>query len=537
MSFLYDEYGEPKLAMPALLVLLVALFGGLAISQAVRRPASDFERAAALEANGRYGAAEQAYAHILETQPTPEAAVAFVKNHLHGLAMNVLAQDRTKGRVSGAHVEAMMDEDAVDALLARLANPDALLAGRFERGLLGTGVPDETRAAVMIAADREPPAPLANHLLAQYAQKAGDLEEAAKRYEREGLSYPERAEDVDHALHLLMSQGEWERVREKLSDPRVRKAASQDIAYTLAMHDHDWLGVARSYVLGWRRHAEPWALVTTAVAALAWAFFCARLGKLGERVRVRLPLYIAAFALGVVSILPTLVLLAVEQEKLHLVESGDTTRDILFFVFGVGLREEASKIVLFLPLLPFIRKWGSKLDVLVCGAMVGLGFAAEENLGYLASGDLHTGLARFLTANFFPMAMTGTIALALDDLVDDREENAMAFTRTALSVVALHGAYDFLLSHEEFGGAYMSMLVFVFVTRLFLAAVDRARGKADRGMSLAHVFLFAMAAVTGITGVRAVTAVGAWHGAIAMAEGLLGVAIILIVFVRTLRTM
>ena len=34
------------------------------------------------------------------------------------------------------------------------------------------------------------------------------------------------------------------------------------------------------------------------------------------------------------------------------------------FVFGVGLREEASKLLLFVPLLPLLRRWGDRLDVL-----------------------------------------------------------------------------------------------------------------------------------------------------------------------------
>ncbi len=64
-----------------------------------------------------------------------------------------------------------------------------------------------------------------------------------------------------------------------------------------------------------------------------------------------------------------------------------------------------------------------------------------------------------------------------------------------------------------------------------------ARGRADRGLSLVHSFVLAMAVVTGVTGVRALTAVGPFHGVVVMADGLLGVAIILLVFVRTLRTM
>ena len=273
------------------------------------------------------------------------------------------------------------------------------------------------------------------------------------------------------------------------------------------------------------------------VAALAWGFFCARLGKLGERARRRVPLYILAFVLGVLSVIPTVCLIAVEEAKLRLVETGDPMRDILFFVFGVGLREEASKLLLFLPLLPILRKWGDKLDVLVCGAVVGLGFAAEENLGYLASGDLHTGLGRFLTANFMHMAMTAILAAALDDFVRDREKHAAEFSRTTLMVVAMHGAYDFLLSHDEYGGSYLAMAVFFFLVRMFLASVEHARRKADRGLTLTQVFVISLAVVTGTSAVYAVAAVGPAQGAMVMAEGLLGVAILVYAFVRTLRFM
>jgi protease PrsW len=231
------------------------------------------------------------------------------------------------------------------------------------------------------------------------------------------------------------------------------------------------------------------------------------------------------------------VLIAVEEAKLRLVETGDPARDILFFIFGVGLREEASKILLFLPLLPILRKWGDKLDVLVCGAMVGLGFAAEENLNYLAHQNLHTGLGRFLTANFFHMALTGTLASAVDDFVTDREKNAAAFTRTSLFIVAIHGAYDFLLSHEEYGGSYFAMTAFVFLTRLFLDAVETARRRADRGLTPLHAFIFAVAVVTGVSLAYAVIAVGVKGAFMVMAGGLLGEAIIVYVFVRTLRTM
>jgi hypothetical protein len=285
----------------------------------------------------------------------------------------------------------------------------------------------------------------------------------------------------------------------------------------------------------------------SAIAALGWGFFCARLGKLGQRVAFRLPMYVVAFALGVASVLPTVFLIAIEEAKLRLVETGDPARDVLFFVFGVGLREEASKLLLFLPLLPILRRRGDKLDVLVCGALVGLGFAAEENLGYLAHENLHTGLGRFLTANFFHMALTGTLASALDDFVGDRERYAADFTRTSLFVVAIHGGYDFLLSHEEYGGTYLAMAAFVVLTRLFIGAVETARRGApratagiargrDRGITPLHAFVLAVAIVTGVSLAYAVMAVGPVGALLVMGGGLLGEAIIVYVFVRTLQT-
>jgi hypothetical protein len=174
--------------------------------------------------------------------------------------------------------------------------------------------------------------------------------------------------------------------------------------------------------------------------------------------------------------------------------------------------------------------------------MVGLGFAAEENLGYLASDDLHTGLARFLTANFMHMAMTGILASALDDFLRDEKGENTDFFRVSLMVVMMHGAYDVLLSHSEFGGPFLAMVVFVLLTRLFLASVDQARRRADRASARdwgtpVHAFVLAVAAVTGTSMAHALVLVGPKNAGLVLAEGLLGEAVIVFVFIRTLRAM
>jgi hypothetical protein len=146
-------------------------------------------------------------------------------------------------------------------------------------------------------------------------------------------------------------------------------------------------------------------------------------------------------------------------------------------------------------------------------------------------------MGRFLTANFFHMALTGTLAAALDDLVTDTERHAQDFSQTLMMVIGMHGAYDFLIAHDEIGGGYLSGVILFLLGRAFLGAIDKARKRADRGLSPLHAFVFALAVVTGVSAVHATVAVGPGQAAIVMAEGLLGEALLVIAFVRWLQGM
>ena len=81
------------------------------------------------------------------------------------------------------------------------------------------------------------------------------------------------------------------------------------------------------------------------------------------------------------------------------------------------------------------------------------------------------------------------------------------------------------------------MAAFVVLTKLFLDAVESARRRADRGITPLHAFIFAVAVVTGVSLAFATVAVGPKAAFVVMGSGLLGQAIIVYVFVRTLRTM
>jgi RsiW-degrading membrane proteinase PrsW (M82 family) len=529
---LYRLDGEPRLIVPALAILVVTILVSFGIVRLAQRTPSEEDRAGALSQHGRYAAAEAIYARLVHEHATVPLVLAFLENHERGAVDQ--AHRRTQRDVIPKSDEPVMTSEALEEVLATLP-ADVALVARFvsEDG----EVPTDVRDAIVAGAKREPPAPWYNEILARDALQSHDVARAATYFEREGLAFVERSADVDVALELWMSADEWDLVRRRMSDARVVAAADPQTKARFALHERDWWGAAKWLVLGSRTRVAPWSLAMTGTAAFAWGFFCCRLGRLGERPTRKLLFYVVAFVLGVLSIVPTVALITIEETKLRLVETGDPARDILYFVFGVGLREEASKLLLFSALLPLLRKWGERIDVIVCGAMVGLGFAAEENLGYLASGDLHTGLGRFLTANFLHMAMTAILATALDDFVADGERYASDFTRATLTVVGLHGAYDFLLSHEEYGGTFMAMAVFVFLTRLFLGTLERVRRRADLGLSPLHAFVFAVAVLTGVAAVRASVAVGPLHAAVVMSEGLLGEGIILLVLARSLRAL
>ena len=493
-SLLWDRNGAPRLFAPGLAMVAVAFFVTLLIVHFGGRTKTDAERANALMASGKAAEAEAIYARVVREHPDVPTVLALLQAHSMASAARKVGATRSDlGAWEGA---APLAEDEIDRIIGELPEHVGLIA-RFSRRAMTHDVPDDVLHEVTESAKREPPVPWTNHVLAHAATLSGDDVTAAMLYMREGLAFPERHGDVDRALGTWIELGAWEEIDERMQDPRVRASASPKARYEIAVHQRDWRAAVRAMPGAWAPRFNAAGFGLAGVAALAWAFFCARLGKMGGRPKVRLPLYVAAFVLGVLSVAPTMFLIAVEEAKLRLVETGEPGKDILFFVFGVGLREEFCKLLLFSPLLFALRRWGDKLDVLVCGAMVGLGFAAEENLGYLASENLHTGLARFLTANFMHMAMTGILASALDDFLRDTEKFASDFTRATLMVVLMHGAYDFLLSHAELGGPFLAMVVFVLLTRLFLASVDQARRRADRGITPVHAFILAVAAVTG----------------------------------------
>ena len=522
-------------------ILLASAACGVLADKLARRHRSSEARAASLAHAGKYSAAETLYFSQIERGAvTVPLLVAFLDAHRY---VNSTPLDED-GRPDLLPIQAKkadtVRDHAIDVFLEREdLSPDVVLLGRYWNDVGLNRVSEEERREVERAADAEPPMPWANHLLAREAYYLARHDDAARRYLREGVLF-DRHDDVDAALAILEGTSGYPAIGEAFADPRVDHLASPWMHFRYAVEVRDWKRALRwSWASTFHGRFSLGPLLLAIVSGLAWLVFSARLGRIGERPLVRGPLYVAAFALGMISVYPTDILIAVQESVLHLEHTGETLHDFLYFFFGVGFREELSKLLLFAPLLPlllrgFRREWVTKLDVLVCGALVGLGFAAVENLLYFEHEDLSTAMARFLTANFFHMSMTGLTSLALFEFAREPDKHSFAFSRTLFAVMALHGAYDFFLSMRG-GASFLAMGVFILLAQRFTGAVHLTRQRVERGLPLLNIFLSGMAFVVGASFVYASWLVGPAVAAAVLVEGLFGVVIILFFFVQELR--
>jgi RsiW-degrading membrane proteinase PrsW (M82 family) len=485
---------------------------------------------------GNFAEAESIYwAELQRGNVNVPLVIAFLEAHDRARALQAVVDtvpDKIR-RQAKMKPQPALPEPAVESFFARSDLPrEAILVARLHRG----GATPEVIAELGIEAAKNPPMPWANHVLGREAHHSGLLTEAADRFEREALAYDRRS-DLEESLMLRLAAGDRAGVLARLDDPKIAARAPAGLSFQLAMEDRRY-GRALRYLLPFAYPRPALGPVLLAlVSAGAWFVFCARLGQLAMRPRFRVPLHLAAFALGALSIAPTMFLIVWQELVLHLHPDGTVVRDGAFFILGVGFREELSKLICFLPLVPILRKHGKPLDVVTSGALVGLGFAAVENLQYFTRDDLSSALGRFLTANFLHMSMTALTATAFAK-IGQKDEWFHDFTVTFLTVVGLHGVYDFFLANPSVSDmSFLAMAVFVILARDFVLAMHDARLRAGRSQSLLPPFAIGMTLVCGASFVYGSAVVGPGLAAEAMFLGMLGMAVLMLVFVRQLRAL
>lgn len=394
------------------------------------------------------------------------------------------------------------------------------------------GKKDADTVAVVKLAEERRPAPYANYVLGRIASKHKDWRTAAARYEREGLAFNDDA-DLWRALSTWEIHDAWNEVRKRIDDRRYAHAVNAWLRLRLAEHDRDW---PRILLLTWPAtyvDVKLWPVALALLAAALWFRIATRMGRIGDAVPGRTALYVTAFVLGVLSIYPTLLTVTVEEDFFGFHELGRPAPDLIFFVFGVGLREEAWKTILFLPLLPALLRRGSRIEAMTCGALVGLGFAAEENISYFVEAG-ESALPRFLTANFFHMSLTALVALATFDTLRRRATPRDAFNIVFPLAVVSHGVYDFLLeTHDLPMASFGAAVVLIVLAQRFLRQLLIASSREEE-RGVLNLLVTSMALIVGVSYVYATTLSGPATAATVIAGGALSVAIVMYMFVREL---
>lgn len=159
---------------------------------------------------------------------------------------------------------------------------------------------------------------------------------------------------------------------------------------------------------------------------------------------------ITCFALGVISVVPALFGSELGI-SLGLEESGNIVGTFLFAFFAVALPEELAKF-LFLRYYIFPKKdFNESYDGIIYAVMIGMGFAAFENIIYVLQGGWQIGFLRMFTAvpahAVFGAMMGYYVGLAKMNSV--RNERNLQLAKGLGIAVVLHGLYDFFLFQQK----------------------------------------------------------------------------------------
>ncbi len=247
----------------------------------------------------------------------------------------------------------------------------------------------------------------------------------------------------------------------------------------------------------------------------------------------RLAAPLIALLLGVLSIWPTIFLILWQEHVWAIERSDDLVGGLRFFILGVGLREEFSKLICLAPLLPWLVWQRDELAALVCAGCVGVGFGMEENVSYI-SGTLATAtLGRLLTAMPAHMVLTGLLGLTAWRACRWPRDWGPQFVAMFGLIVFAHGLYDSFIVIPALAqynaGASVIFVLLVFQFFRELRPLLPRRGEA---VSLTANFLACVCLVAAANFVYLCAAVGWRLAAEVLAAGIVAQGLMVYLFLR-----
>ncbi len=344
----------------------------------------------------------------------------------------------------------------------------------------------------------EPAVRFANEFYADVLMKSekGNRDKALKHYLREADLFEQAAYARQHVVRILLLNEDRPGLKKISADSKYIADLDAHSQMRIATVLRDWPGLAKAVL---KFDYDRSSLGRYLISLFAGAIWLIIIGQFAGFEKRRLILYALALVLGVMSASATLFTVVVQEQIRGFTMEGDLMHQLIYCVAGIGLREEVLKLLFFIPLIPLLKK-RPQIDALVVAAIVGLGFAIQENVGYYQGGGF-SPWARFFTANFFHMAVTGLLGLALVQFVRWPRTRWEELLSTFIAAVVLHGLYDaFYMIPQllEFSSFAPLLILSVIAYRFFDIGEHLASSSRRRDLSPLGVFVLGAALLAGV---------------------------------------
>jgi RsiW-degrading membrane proteinase PrsW (M82 family) len=329
----------------------------------------------------------------------------------------------------------------------------------------------------------------ANELIGDHYLAQKDLPKAVTYYQREA-KFPDATKARSKLVDAAMAGRDRAVLRALAENPGFEKEFRPEHRLYFAAQERRWADLVLPLKEIQSRLIEPIPVALATLAGLVWLIIALQAIQPPGIFSFRVILPILCVVAGMASTFPTLLSGLWMQEMFGLRHSGDVVDDVLFFVLSVGPREEVAKLALFLPFVPILLFRKSRLEMLVAAGCVGLGFAVWENLIYFRQFGSAVAFPRFLTANFFHLALTGLNGLAFCDLLRNPVRGFFPFIWTFILTVAAHGAYDALASLEHLRIMMLgAMIIYMLIALWFLRKLRTLRDGSTDQFSIGATFV------------------------------------------------
>ncbi|MGC4074980.1 MAG: PrsW family glutamic-type intramembrane protease [Nibricoccus sp.] len=422
-------------------------------------------------------------------------------------------------------------------ILEKHFSPDeALLASDFIALHSGdSALQKSAEQRLKTLASGEAPPRFVHHLLGVHEQSQGNDQQAAKHFIQEGR-HPEAVASRAQAVQSLIAGKKFTELDQLTrEDPRYAELISASDRLEIAVAQKDWRAILKWTPLSQIEIQHRGLLALTLITGLAWGFFLFHLGQTEKFFSSTTALCVAGFILGAVSTTPTILAVIWQDDFLGFSRTGNSFQILAYNVGGIGLREEVCKLLLFLPLLPFLLRRDDEREALLVASFVGLGFAIEENGSYFLGSQGIDGPGRFLTANFLHIVLTGMNGLALFRACAHGGRGINEFLTVFPLTVLVHGLYDGLSDVPELMeiGGYLAITLYVVSSILYFHRAYELRENLRMTISLTGAFILGLSVVTAVVLIEQISAIGPGPGLTRIVPEFIGVGVLILMFTRT----